>query len=198
MEKPKKILVTFAVGEERFPLHLDGAEVVEIVTGVGKTLAATAVALAIVEHQPDLVLNVGTVGTYRHQVGDILVSRRFVDRDMLKLPLDMLKKRIDMSDMSWGWELRSVVDGAQSDRVATINTGDNFVTDASEDLGCDAVDMEAFAEAWVCRQTARPFLSVKYVTDVLGQNSIAVWEEKLAHARRDLEAYFAANYAKLV
>ena len=36
----KKILVTFAVEEERFPLHLDGAEVVEIVTGVGKTLAA--------------------------------------------------------------------------------------------------------------------------------------------------------------
>lgn len=198
MDKPKKILVAFAVEGERFPLHLDGAEVVEIVTGVGKTLAATAMALAIVEHQPDLVLNVGTVGTYRHQVGDILVSRHFVDRDMLKLPLDMLKKRIDMSDMSWGWELRSVVGGAQSDHVVTINTGDNFVTQASEDLGCDAVDMEAFAEAWVCRQTARPFLSVKYVTDVLGQNSIAVWEEKLAHARRDLEAYFATNSAKLV
>lgn len=198
MEKPKKILVTFAVEEERFPLHLDGAEVVEIVTGVGKTLAATAVALAIVEHQPDLVLNVGTVGTYRHQVGDILVSRHFVDRDMQKLPMDILKKEIDMGDMSWGWELCSAIDGQQSGHAVVINTGDNFVTDASEDLGCDAVDMEAFAEAWVCRQTARPFLSVKYVTDVLGRNSIAAWEEKLAHARRDLEAYFAANSAMFV
>ena len=51
-------------------------------------------------------------------------------------------------------------------------------------------DMEAYAQAQVCRELGIPFLAVKYVTDIVGQNSVKHWEDKLADARRDLTAYF--------
>ena len=61
--------------------------------------------------------------------------------------------------------------------------------DANETDG-DVVDMEAYAQAQVCRELGIPFLAVKYVTDIVGQNSVKHWEDKLADARRDLTAYF--------
>ena len=39
----------------------------------------------IKEVQPDLVLNIGSAGTVNHQVGDIFVCRKFIDRDMQKV-----------------------------------------------------------------------------------------------------------------
>jgi len=185
-----KILITYALKEESFPLEIAGAETVVVLTGVGKTQAATAVSMAICQHKPDLVLSIGTVGTYRHGVGDILVARRFIDRNMQNLPIPGIAKDLDMQDKSFAYQLPSVVGGQASNALVTINTGDNFVMCADEDLGCDAVDMESFAMAWACYKAGVPFLSIKYVTDILGQNSIAAWADKLACARRDLAAYF--------
>lgn len=188
-----RILVAYALKEERIELAVKGAEVIEVITGIGKTQAAASLAFAIAEHKPDAVLNIGTVGSYRHNVGDILVSRRFVDRDMQRLPIDGVCRELDMSDLSFGEGLPSVVDGQETATSMRINTGDNFVFSPEEDLGCDAVDMESFAFAWVCRKAGVPFLAVKYVTDKLGQNSVEAWAEKLEHARRDLQAYFSCN-----
>ena len=38
--------------------------------------------------------------------------------------------------------------------------------------------------------TALAFISVKYVTDIIGQNSVKHWEDKLADARQGLSHYF--------
>ena len=182
-----KILVAYALKEEMFPLAIAGAETATVITGIGKTPASLAFAIA--EHRPDAVLNIGTVGTYRHRVGDILVSRKFVDRDIQRLPLDGVPKALETEQgMLPQW--RSFIEGQESRDTMTINTGDNFVTSAAEDLGCDAVDMESFAMAWTCRKAGLPFVAVKYVTDILGHNSVAAWAEKLESARRDLQAYF--------
>ena len=186
----KKLLVVYALEAEKITLCIKDAEVVEVITGIGKTQAAASLAFAIAEHQPDAVLNIGTVGSYRHSVGDILVSRRFVDRDMQRLPIDGVCKELDMSDLSWGAELPSVIDGQTTSVAVRINTGDNFVFAPEEDLGCDAVDMESFAMAWACRRAGVPFLSVKYITDKLGENSVEAWAAKLEHARAALQAYF--------
>jgi adenosylhomocysteine nucleosidase len=35
-----------------------------------------------------------------------------------------------------------------------------------------------------------PFISVKYITDVIGQNSLKVWEDKLSDARQGLSRFF--------
>ena len=150
-----KILVTYAVQGEftelKFP-GLIGEEEVQVGylrTGIGKVKSAFYLTEAINRAQPDLVVNVGTAGTVRHQVGDIFVCRHFVDRDMQRL------KGFDMEC----------------------------------EIG-DVVDMEAYAQAWVCRTKNTPFIAVKYVTDIIGQNSVKHWEDKLADARKGLGAFF--------
>ena len=50
--------------------------------------------------------------------------------------------------------------------------------------------MEAYAEAEVCKSMNIPFVSVKYVTDVIGQNSVEDWASKLSDARTGLRRFF--------
>lgn len=159
-------LAVFALADEVVPVE----GFTPLVTGVGKVAATLALTEAIAKERPECVLNVGTAGTFRRKVGDIVACRRFVDRDFARLPLPGI-----------GWELGQ--DGP------SVSTGDNFVT-GGEDDGCDVVDMEAFALARVCAHFGVPFACVKYVTDIIGQNSVALWEAKLAEARERLTLYF--------
>ena len=165
-----RILVTYAVQGEftelKFP-GLIGEEEVQIGylrTGVGKVKSAFYLSEAINHAQPDLVVNVGTAGTICHQVGDIFVCRHFVDRDMQKLVELGMEHEIDSTDL---------------------------LSQKGYCLHWPAVvDMEAYAQALVCRAKNVPFISVKYVTDIIGQNSVKHWEDKLADARKGLGEFF--------
>ena len=50
--------------------------------------------------------------------------------------------------------------------------------------------MEAFAIAMVCDFYKIPFVSVKYVSDKVGENNMKIWEETLANARIGLSNFF--------
>ena len=185
-----RILVTYAVQGEftelKFP-GLIGEEEVQIGylrTGVGKVKSAFYLSEAINHAQPDLVVNVGTAGTICHQVGDIFVCRHFVDRDMQKMAEFGLECEINSSALleEKGYCTHWTEDGI-------CNTGDGFLTELTHVSG-DVVDMEAYAQAFVCRSKEIPFISVKYVTDIIGQNSVKHWEDKLADARQGLSHYF--------
>lgn len=186
MSNYKRILMVHAVPQEQVPLPLAGAEIRTVVTGIGKVQAAMGVMQAALEFRPDLVLNVGTAGTLRHRVGDIIVSRHFVDRDLQRLQFPGLDSEVVTAAPGLEWP--SWLDGRAATGDYVVNTGDDFVT-ADGGFTGDAVDMEAFAEAMVCRRLGLPFLAVKYVTDVVGQNSVAQWEDKLADARRGLSSF---------
>ena len=184
-----RILVTYAVQGEftelKFP-GLIGEEEVQIGylrTGVGKVKSAFYLSEAISHAQPDLVVNVGTAGTIRHRVGDIFVCRHFVDRDMQKLAGLGIECEIDSAALleAKGYCRHWTENG-------TCNTGDSFLTELTHVSG-DVVDMEAYAQAFVCRAKEIPFISVKYVTDIIGQNSVKHWEDKLADARQGLSNY---------
>ena len=185
-----KILVTYAVQGEFTELKLPGligeeeVHIGYIRTGVGKVKSAYYVSEVLNQAKPDLVINVGTAGSIDCQVGDILVCRHFIDRDMQKLADMGLEYEIDSSAllaekgycMHWSGE-------------GICNTGDTFLTELLDVKG-DVVDMEAFAQAFVCRAKNVPFIAVKYVTDIIGQNSVKHWEDKLADARKGLGEFF--------
>lgn len=85
-----RILVTYAVQGEftelKFPGLIGGRGADRLSPyRCGKGEIGFYLSEAISHAQPDLVVNVGTAGTIRHQVGDIFVCRHFVDRDMQKL-----------------------------------------------------------------------------------------------------------------
>ncbi|WP_321331711.1 nucleosidase [uncultured Bacteroides sp.] len=179
-----KVLVTFAVKDEFVELQWTDAELYYVRTGIGKVKAAFRLADAINQVHPDLVVNMGTAGTITHRVGDVFVCRRFIDRDVQKIKDLGLDFEISTSTLldakgfctEWG-----------NDGVC--NTGDSFLTELT-DIEGDVVDMEAFAQAFVCQEKQIPFVSVKYVTDVIGQNSVTHWAEKLADARKGLFDFF--------
>jgi adenosylhomocysteine nucleosidase len=130
-----RILVTYAVQGEftelKFP-GLIGEEEVQIGylrTGVGKVKSAFYLSEAISHAQPDLVVNVGTAGTIRHQVGDIFVCRHFVDRDMQKLVELGMEHEIDSTDLlsQKGYCLHWLAGGV-------CNTGDTFLTASANNI----------------------------------------------------------------
>ncbi|MEG1580253.1 MAG: nucleosidase [Bacteroidaceae bacterium] len=183
------ILITHALEEESFYINFEKHAVQQLITGCGKASSAAMLMEAICTDKPDLVINIGTSGTLNYKIGDVLVCRVFYDRDYEHLYLPMLERVIDNSTPPVLSHWKSVLSGVEVDQRFAVNTGDNFLTGDTPFTG-DVVDMEAFAQAWVCRYKQIPFLSVKYVTDLLGQNSIKKWEDKLSDARHGLYDFF--------
>jgi adenosylhomocysteine nucleosidase len=185
----KKIVATFALKAEFIPLTLENSEIKYVFTGIGKANAAMMLTKAILEEDPDLVINIGTSGTLNHQVGDIFVCQRFVDRDFLTVKLPGVEYEIDFEE---ALDREGIFKDwiSSNTTLGVCNTGDSFVTQA-ESIQGDVVDMEAFAQAVVCKTLNKPFVAVKFVTDVIGENSIKHWEDKLADARKGLVHWFS-------
>ncbi|MDR0937881.1 MAG: nucleosidase [Mediterranea sp.] len=179
----QKILVTYAVQGEFVEIKWPEVEPYYLRTGIGKVKAAYHLAEAIRQVSPCLVLNIGSAGTLNRQVGDILACRQFVDRDLEKLTALGMECEIDSAPL-----LQEKGFCTHWTEAGVCNTGDSFLTELTDVRG-DVVDMEAYAQAFVCRAQQLPFIAVKYVTDIIGQNSVKHWEDKLADAREGLSRY---------
>lgn len=183
----KTIVVTYAVKEECIPLNIEGCKLIFVQTGIGKTRSASLLTKQICMERPDFVLNIGTAGTLTHRVGDIFIANRFIDRDYEAIRLPGVEYEIDGAALLGGHiALKDWVAGYKKRGICS--TGDTFITTAASFYG-DVIDMEAYAQAFVCREFNVPFLSVKYITDIVGQNSVGHWESKLSDACAGLTAW---------
>ena len=180
----KTIFVTYAVKEEFVPLQLKNNHITYIRTGIGKTRSAYLLTKYMCENKPALVLNIGTAGTLHHQIGDIFIASHFIDRDYEAIRLPGIEYRIDGTELTSDNAVLKEWVATQS-YLGICSTGDTFVTEVSAQTE-DMVDMEAYAQAHVCRESGIPFLSVKYITDIIGKNSVEHWEDKLSEAREGL------------
>ena len=184
-----KLLAVFALKEEIVPVSFKGWDVVTVQTGITEPYAAARLGHAIATEKPDLVINFGTAGTLKFNVGDVLVCTRFVERNIASGPFTSVASQLT-TDTPFAASFPSIVGGKTSSERFTVNTGSDFVTAESEIDG-DAVDMEAFANALTAKEFGVPFFAVKYITDVIGQNSMKIWEERLSAARTALSQYLA-------
>ena len=182
-----KILIVYAIPQEKIEVNIPNAEVIYVETGMGKVNAAKKTMRAICEYHPDMVINIGSAGTLNHKVGDIFVCNHFIDRDLRKVTLDGV-----VSEIEFGKDAINRIFMGRDLMYGTCNTGDSFITQGN-DIEGDVIDMESFAEADVCREMGVPFFAVKYVTDVVGQNSSEEWFAKLADARAGLKHFFDNN-----
>ena len=184
-----KILLVYAIPEEKIEVNIPNAEVIYVETGIGKVNAAMHTMRAICEYHPDVVINLGSAGTLNHKVGDIIVCNSFVDRDLRNVTLDGVISEIefDRDAINRIFLSEHLMDHAKL--IGTCNTGDSFITQGT-DIEGDVIDMESYAVADVCRNMGIPFIAVKYVTDVVGQNSAQEWYAKLKGAREGLTKFF--------
>lgn len=184
-----KILLVYAIPEEKIEVNIPNAEVIYVETGIGKVNAAMHTMRAICKYHPDVVINLGSAGTLNHKVGDIIVCNSFVDRDLRNVTLDGVISEIefDRDAINRIFLSEHLMDHAKL--IGTCNTGDSFITQGT-DIEGDVIDMESYAVADVCRNMGIPFIAVKYVTDVVGQNSAQEWYAKLKDAREGLTKFF--------
>lgn len=184
------VLMTHALAAERVDLSalqavMGATTVTYCETGVGKVNAALSATLAASAKRPDVIVNVGTAGSLHLPVGSLVWCSRFVDRDMFALKAFGLAYEHDFSaairDFAWLNHL---------DVEHVCNTGDSFVMQACESTAqADVVDMENFAVAALCARLGIPLVSLKYVTDTIGQNSVQQWSERLVAAQTALQSH---------
>lgn len=187
------ILITYAIPQERVAVSLPECTITYCETGIGKVNAALAVVDAIETAKPDLILNIGTAGSVDREVDSIVICDTFVDRDMKKCKDFGVTYHLDFKE-----ELKTVFLVKNWDTNNICNTGDSFVTRIIDEA--DAFDMENFAVAALCKRRGIPFVSVKYITDKIGENSVKHWEDKLEDANAGLQRFFdscngKSNYA---
>lgn len=177
----KTLLALHAIVEEQVNIVIPGVLVHVVETGIGKVNAALTACNTISSFKPDWVLNFGTAGSIDYPVGAVRVCSRFIDRDLKKVAIPGIVSELYFADP---FPLFSNIDS-----TGVCNTGDSFLTEAYGHEG-DVFDMEAFAIARVCQSMFLPFLSVKCVSDKIGENSIQHWEDKLAESNHALQRFF--------
>lgn len=153
MTSAGRALVVVATPEEA--THVP-AGLRHVVTGIGKTAAAHATTLAILEERPSHVVNVGSAGALRdglsglHEVGTVL------NHDMNG---DAIRRL--------GYDPHDVLEVGGSEIV--LATGDLFVADAEVRARlagrAHLVDMEGYAVAYVARRMGIPVTLLKHVSD---------------------------------
>ncbi|QZE14477.1 hypothetical protein K4L44_01000 [Halosquirtibacter laminarini] len=181
MAKPK-ILFVHALKAEMTKIESENFRFETLICGVGKVTSSLNLLEHIYTYEPDLVVNIGTAGSLRHKVGSIHWCTDFVDRDMEIVKEFGSPYRINFTD-----DLGEVQWLNKPSKTAFCNTGDQFLTDI--EAKADVFDMEAFALGLACKKQGVPMVSIKYVTDIIGENSIAAWEVKLQEAQVALKAY---------
>ena len=144
-------------------------------TGVGKINAATVAQTAIMHHQPQLIINFGTVGKINLSLSGLITIKRVVQRDMNAEPLaprgvtPFCSKPAEYESQSG---------------LYTCGSGDSFVTSTDPWLleqHIDVVDMELFAIAAVAHQHQIPWLSFKFISDSADSKAGEQWHEKINH-----------------
>lgn len=153
-----KPLLVFAMEQERGEVFSDYET---LHTGIGKVNASYALTKHIAQARPDIVINLGTAGSRRHEGGSIINPTSFVQRDMDVRPLGFELGQTPFSNEPIVLEYGVCVDGLTQ---GVCGTGDNFdVSEAAQ--GYDVVDMEAYALSLICQREDIPFLCLKYISD---------------------------------
>ena len=181
----KKILITYALEKEKGEIQMQNCNVSFCCTGIGKVSTAIHVYKAVLKEKPDLVINIGSGGALNRQLGDILICPSFIDRDLAKISFLGVTCLLDFKE-----ELKAAGILKNHELNTTVSTGDTFQTSENESgTDGDVFDMEAYAGAQVCKEVGVPYISIKYITDIIGQNSIKHWEDKLLEAREKLAEF---------
>jgi len=175
-------------GREFWLGHLDGHEVVVVLSRIGKVAAATTATVLLAEFDVERIVFTGTAGGLGQgvQVGDVVVADTLLQHDMDASPLfprhevplyglDRFAADVAMSDaLARASRAMLAQMGAPAARVhrGLIVSGDRFVSERAENdvlrarlPDALAVEMEGAALAQVCHDFGVPFAVVRTVSD---------------------------------
>lgn len=181
-------LPVLRAGREFWVGHLDGHEVVAVLSRIGKVAAATTATLLLTEFEVDRIVFTGTAGGLGDgvRVGDVVVADALLQHDMDASPLfpryevplygvDRFAPDAVMSQaLAEAAQAMLAQTGEPGARVhrGLIVSGDRFVSQRVENDALRArlpaalaVEMEGAALAQVCHDFGVPFAVVRTVSD---------------------------------
>ena len=153
-------------------------------TGVGKVNAAISLTeYMLLNKKPSFVINYGTAGSKKLDVGELIDCTKFIQRDM-----DASKLGFDKFETPFDGKNSIEIDNSYilqnpTKKFLTCATGDNFLASSSVHPG-DVVDMEAYALAKVCAIFSIPFISFKYISDSADSDANVDWELNLHEGKK--------------
>ena len=179
----------------------EGKEVILLKSGIGKVNAAMSTTILLEKFNPTVVINTGSAGGFDAtlNVGDIVISDevRHHDVDVTAFGYEIGQMagmpaayKSDESLMEIAKEAVKEV-GEHHYSVGLICSGDVFMSNPErvEAVRKDfptmkAVEMEAAAVAQVCHQFNTPFVVIRALSDIAGQESGMSFDEFLPVAAK--------------
>lgn len=179
----------------------EGKEVVLLKSGIGKVNAAMSTTILLEKYNPKVVINTGSAGGFDAalKVGDIVISDevRHHDVDVTAFGYEIGQMAgmpaAYKSDEKLMEVAKQAVEevGEHNYSVGLICSGDVFMSNPErvEAVRKDfptmkAVEMEAAAVAQVCHQFNTPFVVIRALSDIAGQESSMSFDEFLPVAAK--------------
>ena len=189
-------------GYSFFVGSIDGRSVVLLKSGIGKVNAAIGTALLLNVFKPDCVINTGSAGGFdaKLSVGDVVVSSEVVHHDVDLTVFGYKPGQVPGQEPTFipDEQLSNLAKAAIADVdgikaiTGLIATGDTFMNDPQKVADTRAVfptvaavEMEAAAIAQTCSQFAIPFIIIRSLSDIAGQESGVSFEEYLVTAAKN-------------
>jgi adenosylhomocysteine nucleosidase len=152
-------------------------------TGVGKINATLSLCRKLAQYraagcEAPHVLNLGTAGSRHFERGALVECHRFVQRDMDVSALGFAPGHTPFDDIPALLEFpRRFTDL----RAGVCGSGDSFETGVPR-VGCEVIDMEAYALAKVCQVEKLKFACAKFITDGADHTAADDWQNGLNSA----------------
>lgn len=179
----------------------EGKEVVLLKSGIGKVNAAMSTTILLEKFNPKVVINTGSAGGFDAalNVGDIVISDevRHHDVDVTAFGYEIGQMAGMPAAYKSDEKLMEVAKQAVKEvgehhySVGLICSGDVFMSNPErveavrEDFPTmKAVEMEAAAVAQVCHQFNTPFVVIRALSDIAGQESSMSFDEFLPVAAK--------------
>ena len=169
-------LVVCALNDE---LKIESSKIDLLYTGVGKINAAISITKFLSKRTiPEYVINYGTAGSKKIEVGRIVDCTKFIQRDMDSTGLGFKKYETPFEgELSRKIDFSTFINNPLNN-LLTCSTGDSFVASDGPHVG-DVVDMESYALAKVCSKFDISFIAFKYISDSADKDASIDWKENL-------------------
>ncbi|KGA98008.1 5'-methylthioadenosine/S-adenosylhomocysteine nucleosidase [Alkalihalobacillus alcalophilus ATCC 27647 = CGMCC 1.3604] len=177
---------------------MNGKEVVLLKSGIGKVNAAVGTTLLIQLFKPKAIINTGSAGGFNEslKVGDIVISTevRYNDVDATVFGYEFGQVPQMPAYYQPAQELVTLAtEAAKKVGVPSVPglilSGDSFMSDHNRVLELKEIfnepacaEMEAGAIAQVCHQFGTPFVIIRSLSDIAGQEAKLSYEQFLEKA----------------
>lgn len=173
--------------------NLEQKRVVLLKSGIGKVNAALSTTIMHERFNPELVINTGTAGGFAEElnIGDLVISTEVVHHDVNVTAFDYQYGQVPGMPAKFVADqklLELTIKVAKNVNIpyktGLIATGDSFMADEkvinkiyNKFPSMIAAEMEAAAIAQVCHHYETPFVIIRALSDIAGQESSISFNE---------------------